>query len=663
MTQFKRWFLPLLFPLFFSSIKLSAANRVFDFEGPARVWRGDEVAAGPWLQNEWRAFGTQALKADISLQDGGAYYLNIRDVGDLRNFGWMSATVTRSWWGNFQGEFMARLYVKTGDDWQWHEGVTVPVAQPFGNFYYAHNTVLDLDLSQVKNLDRVREIGVQFLSKGYNTGAAAIYLDQLTLVEKTEPRIFPRWVRSAPPIADGFGRYFVTENERLGRLDLQSGQLKWSQRFDRPVRFYFPRVNPDEALYAVGEGAIWSLQKETGLVHWQRPLRPGLAATVLADSEGGIYLSTATGDHGLIALNKSDGSLLWQAPGVQPASIQAFGSDLTNRIFSRNGIVLAQSRDPMSDQLIIIGLDRLTGRRLWEYKEPAVTYLDLYVHTQGQLLVRSSGSRNHLAALDLQSGQILWDYENASSFAIETGVVWDRILLLRGSYEAPGLIALDVNNGQVQWTFQNSAYFSVTTDHNALLYVQSYNGGQQSLSALNADGKLLWNHSFSGYASIQKNGIFFTELLENRTRLTVVDRESGDPIWFYNSNQPYITIPSDERDLAILDGRDLKAFDPLQGQLIWTYTLPEGASVLQVDSENYYVQLPHSNGKGPSDLAAIQKDSGRLVWTYSPGYYVSGFQLGHPRATTVDGLLLLQYQVGSKFPISQGVIALPQRKS
>jgi len=157
----------------------STQNILYDFEnGDTQTWIGQNIKSGPWSVDEWSAHGSSSLKADISLGSKRVILHDNSAVSGLnrRNLNGklvLSASVRHASWGEMGRGMTAKLYLKVGGSWRWFDGGQVPVSDSA--------TTLTLKLSDIPELEAVREIGVEFITPQDSSGISAVYVDRLTV--------------------------------------------------------------------------------------------------------------------------------------------------------------------------------------------------------------------------------------------------------------------------------------------------------------------------------------------------------------------------------------------------------------------------------------------------------------------------------------------------
>ncbi|WP_064468733.1 glycoside hydrolase family 5 protein [Lederbergia galactosidilytica] len=147
---------------------------LYNFETGTEGWSGENIETGPWSVNEWAAKGNHSLKADVNLGDNSEHYLYLTQNLNFSGKSQLTATVKHADWGNFGDEINAKLYVKTGSDWQWFDGGIEKINSSIG-------TIITLDLSSLSNPSDIKEVGVQFTGSSNSYGLTALFVDNVTI--------------------------------------------------------------------------------------------------------------------------------------------------------------------------------------------------------------------------------------------------------------------------------------------------------------------------------------------------------------------------------------------------------------------------------------------------------------------------------------------------
>ncbi len=217
---------------------------------------------------------------------------------------------------------------------------------------------------------------------------------------KSWPNEGPKLVLTLNGVGKGYsqpvvyeGKIFVT-GLKYDSLDVLSafnmqGKLLWERAYapawDRsyPETRSTPTIENGRIYLVGGLGMVSCVDANTGDIIWQKdaqtvfkgePHRWGVSESVLLSDRAAFY-TTGGDETTLIAINKSDGSLLWKSPSI--GGQRAYASPLLIR---RGGldIIIAQTANHL------IGINATNGEVLWDYDM-------VPLHTGGQ----GSGAHNN----------------------------------------------------------------------------------------------------------------------------------------------------------------------------------------------------------------------------------------------------------------------------
>ncbi|MBD3898595.1 PQQ-binding-like beta-propeller repeat protein [Halomonas sp. ML-15] len=299
-------------------------------------------------------------------------------------------------------------------------------------------------------------------------------------------------------------------------------------------------------------------------------------AVYFSDFEGGVY-----------ALNKSDGTLLWEKDlGGQPSLQVTLNEDvvLVGRRFSRD-----------DDESYLIALDRMTGEERWKFEPDDYSGIDAPTIYEGKVFLTSM--LEHIFALDLLTGEELWrreiqggsrqllisenvlyfqdDSQSVLAMEPETGELkWSRTLSdgKENSFSTPAidecfiyatliehdaasLIKLNKVSGEVEKSFgmEFPTMSSVSVYEGSVFWgdYASGDGGSGYMNAMDAGtGEFLWRVKTEGpinsSAAIAGDTVYFGS---HDHYLYAVDRHGGDVKWRYETEAGIASSPS------VVDGR------------------------------------------------------------------------------------------------------------
>ncbi len=367
-----------------------------------------------------------------------------------------------------------------------------------------------------------------------------------------------------------------------------------------------PPRNPTSIYYnapaSSGQPAINALDGATGKLRWSYTTNADLAdaSPVLAD--GVIYLAGKTS---LIALNASDGKLLWNTSVPDNTGIVAEG----------NGIVFAQFFTTANDgglKTSLVALNASTGKTLWNYQ---------FQNGEGNLLADG----------------VLYGSDTLTPFGTPTSP--------NGSF----LLALNGSDGSLKWkTTQESGYLTPISAVQGLLYADNSfpMGGPETIEAYNiSDGSLAWKYpsdtGHAAYLGLQNNTLYVWNNGGNTGPLVVaLNASTGATIW-QSEVDPSLQVFADLTPQAVYlgDGGDnsLTALNAVDGKQLWK--TPLGASsgsasavVTAAAAVDGTVYLSY-----PGGFAALNASTGAIKWkaqdalTQDPG--------GHPILAVKGGII------------------------
>ncbi|MFD2673513.1 glycosyl hydrolase [Marinicrinis sediminis] len=143
-----------------------------DFEGSTENWSGNNVNGDLAVSADWSAHGSSSLKAPVLLGNKQVE-VKLTKSYDFTGKTTLQATVKQGEAGQYGSGVTAKLFVKTGSGWTWHDSGSVAVTSA--------GTVLSLDLSTVANVGDIKEIGIEFSCPADSSGEANLYIDHLLI--------------------------------------------------------------------------------------------------------------------------------------------------------------------------------------------------------------------------------------------------------------------------------------------------------------------------------------------------------------------------------------------------------------------------------------------------------------------------------------------------
>ncbi len=256
----------------------------------------------------------------------------------------------------------------------------------------------------------------------------------------------------------------------LAALDGETGEILWQQQLPFPLRSAPTLVSenvvadPNKALLLVTTPTYrtYAFNLEGEMLWQQQATRDALAQLTLAPSPGvaGRYAVVGYGDGSLVALDKDNGRVLWQAFATAQRRNDALSdiADITTPPVLADGLVYASSFSGKT-----VALDLASGSLRWSVPLAAASSLALYGTT---LFVVDQNSL--LSALDANNGKIIWEQQLTAHRGSKKRkpVLWngpllaaDQLILAASNGE---IVAIDALKGTLVRQMQTNARFSAT---------------------------------------------------------------------------------------------------------------------------------------------------------------------------------------------------------
>ncbi len=263
-------------------------------------------------------------------------------------------------------------------------------------------------------------------------GQQVFVIEDHGILSRSQPGQHWGWDGSGE-VQDPYGVSWKTN--RLVSYDLKTGRPRWSiggnesnESFDLPLAgsFFYgtPAVDGDELLVVAGKGddvRLWSLDRATGTPRWSQLIaytdtkieqdigRRWFTAQVAAD--GGVILCPTTVGW-LVAVDRLRKSVLWAHRYLPPStsherdtSMQFVPQRDLNAQWSPSAPIISGSTVIYTppEEPIVLALNLLDGRRLWEKRKEPWIYL-AGVFDDRVVLV----GRSEIGAFNLTTGKSIW---------------------------------------------------------------------------------------------------------------------------------------------------------------------------------------------------------------------------------------------------------------
>lgn len=286
--------------------------------------------------------------------------------------------------------------------------------------------------------------------------------------------------------------------------------------------------------------------------------------------------SSAVIDRGRVFIGSDDGNVyaIDLANGKKIWSFQTQGAvEATPCLFNQS--VLVGSSDSF-----LYALDAETGDLKWKYKTGgkilgSVNYAHLEEQSASSALILVGSYDNKLHCVDFVTGNVVWTYET-DSYINGAAAVADGKAIFGG---CDGIIHIvSVVDGEEITAIEAEAYIAASvasTDKHA--FVGNY-AGQFFCTAL-VSGEICWsyeNEDFPFFSSpaVNEDRVIFGS---RDKRLHCVDRDSGKPIWTFQTRDKVDSSPviCGEKVVVGSDDGRLYVVSLSDGEELWAYEIGE----------------------------------------------------------------------------------------
>jgi outer membrane protein assembly factor BamB len=322
-------------------------------------------------------------------------------------------------------------------------------------------------------------------------GTNGIYPDKNLL--KTWPATGPEILWSFEGLGKGhsspvfaLGKIFVsTMIDNMGYIFVLSMDGKEIKRYQYGEEFTeswpgtrsTPVIDGDWLYIYSGYGVIYAFDALNGTLRWKKEMLKdtdgknitwGVTETLVIDGDK-IYCSPGGKNYNIVALNRMDGSLIWNSPGTGDAS--AYCTPLLLQLGDKKLLITMMANH-------IIGVDALNGKVLWSYEQTNQwsVHANTPIYANGMLYCTSGYGRGTVAlnlSTDGSSVTKAWFNENFDSRM--GGVVYlDGYLYSSGDKDSKWQ-CLDAKSGTEKWS-SNLIFKGNIISADGLLFLYSEKG-------------------------------------------------------------------------------------------------------------------------------------------------------------------------------------------
>lgn len=338
---------------------------------------------------------------------------------------------------------------------------------------------------------------------------------------------------------------------------------------------------------------------------------------------GMLYFSTPTK---VVALNASDGTLVWEKSGAFYPSISPVVANGRVHVLNHSGIMKTFAQQ--------------TGNLLWESADVPNDFEYDPVVTDGIVHFVSESPTVVAHALNATTGKPVWSKFIDNTESVSGGSAVAEGLAYHTSMSK--LNALNANTGAVEWTVQDfevNGSFGAPTIHNKVLYISQ----PQRLYAIDAiNPNLKWTKKYDKYlhmgSPVYANGILYCAPRINlEGYFAAFSATDGAEQWSLKLDGSPLSSPTVFGGTAyvVTNTSNLYAIDLFGKKIKWSITLPVSphkGPVVQWQVTGHAVVYVSGFGK----LCAFNAWTGAKLWEYNtPGELVSRVAFVPPISNTL----------------------------
>ena len=256
---------------------------------------------------------------------------------------------------------------------------------------------------------------------------------------------------------------------------------------------------------------------------------------------------------------------------------------------------------------------------------------DISIANEMIFLGGDKSPKNHVYATNL-AGQVVWEYTLLTGGgAMSNAIGYYNNAVYFGGQHDDLLYSLNSNTGQILWTTPGvkGLYASPVNIENGTIYAF---GEQSSVFSINANtGQINWSQEADGWAG--RSAIWEQTLvvISWNTPPMALNKNTGEILWQRNDLRTYFSDIIANNGLVYFgSGKAIYALDILDGQTVWSTTLPNDPQLTAVtDYSLAYadgivfaaggVRAKEDSPESQNILLALNAESGKIVWQTKVG--------------------------------------------
>lgn len=302
-----------------------------------------------------------------------------------------------------------------------------------------------------------------------------------------------REVGSTPAV--GFGRVYVSTMARMVAMDVETGDVVWTN--PRARGFSSPAIFNNSVYVGTSNGTVIRVHASTGTTVWETRLLATTTFTGISSSPKVVFdwvfigtFNESGGDGEVVALWEGNGTVLWRHPtGSVHFSSPAYADGTVYvGIMGRYNTSSQVSFDPPYG---VLALDASTGAPRW-FTETGGSVAASPAIVGGNLVAPAKDGKVY--AFNRTTGVIVW--ESAVDAGVSSPAVFeDTVFVGLGAFGSPGrVVALDAANGSVKWSFPVNGPVQSSLTYADGRIVFATNTARGTVYAVDAiSGTLVWS--------------------------------------------------------------------------------------------------------------------------------------------------------------------------
>lgn len=374
-------------------------------------------------------------------------------------------------------------------------------------------------------------------------------------------------------------------------------------------------IDTKQVYFGANDGAIYSLNKETGELIWkyttENPV-PEAFRQFSTPFVSGNRVFIGSADKNLYCLDASSGELIFKHASSDWVRACPVATETNVYFASMNGNVYN------------IDYSGNEPKELWHKRiGNHFVYADLAM-SNDKLVLNNSDLYSY--CIDAKNGDVLWRHSILKSFDEEDGYrVFTDQIAGGGYYQSKAVAvdgtvfigtpsrfvyAMDADTGEEKWKFEMGAAVSAAPVYDNGKIYAGQQGGEDDFYCIDAEtGKPIWKQNVGwvwGSAAVS-DGLVFIPGIDGY--VVCLDANNGNMIWRFRTDKSVCSEPLVMGDYVYFGSWDsfFYKFEKRTGKLVWKYAGGGSDSGVAIGFEGKIV----SPGAG---MACIDAETGELLW-------------------------------------------------